>query len=52
MYLTIAHLDSISPTSKSKTLRKWDTLVNIFPDETREGIFTVFFTKQGVNARF
>ena len=26
MYLTIAHLDFISPTSKSKILRKWDTL--------------------------
>ena len=29
MYLTIAHLDFISPTSKSKILRKWDTLGNL-----------------------
>ena len=30
MYLTIAHLDFKSPTSKSKILRKWDTLEIIF----------------------
>ena len=29
MYFTIAHLDFISPKSKSKILRKWDTLMTL-----------------------
>ena len=37
MYLTIAHLDFISPTSKSKILRKWDTLGR--PGNGRPDIF-------------